>query len=81
MLGVRLDPLELEALCLGALPAGLEQLGVRSLAVTVAPRRAAGSEALPVPAATSSTRMPGPIPHASTSRSPTGSRNVSTING
>ena len=55
--------------------------GVRSLAVTSAPARAAGIAALPVPAATSSTRAPGPIPHACTSRGPIGSRNVSTIRG
>ena len=55
--------------------------GVRSLAVTFAPRRAAGSEAFPVPAATSSTRAPAPIPLASTSRGPSGSRKVSTIDG
>ena len=55
--------------------------GVRSLAVTSAPRCAAGIEALPVPAATSRTRTPWPIPHASTSRGPSGSRNVSTIGG
>ena len=42
---------------------------------------AAGSDALPVPAATSSTFIPAPIPHASTSRGPSGSRNVSTIDG
>ncbi len=55
--------------------------GVRSLAVTSAPRCAAGIEALPVPAATSSTRIPGPISHASTSRGPSGRRKVSTIDG
>ena len=55
--------------------------GVRSLAVTSAPARAAGIDALPVPAATSRTRIPGPMPQASTSRGPSGSRNVSTIDG
>jgi len=55
--------------------------GVRSLAVTRAPASAAGIDALPVPAATSSTRMPGPMPHASTSRGPSGSSHVSTIDG
>ena len=55
--------------------------GVRSLAVTSAPARAAGSDALPVPAATSSTFIPGPIPQASTSVGPSGSRNVSTMVG
>ena len=53
--------------------------GVRSLAVTRAPRAAAGREALPVPAATSSTRVPSAMGHASTSRGPSGSRNVSTM--
>ncbi len=55
--------------------------GVRSLAVTCAPLRAAGIEALPVPAATSSTLTPAPIRQASTSRGPSGVRNVSTIEG
>ena len=55
--------------------------GVRSLATTSAPRCAAGIAALPVPDATSSTRAPGAISHASTSRGPSGSRNVSTIDG
>ena len=55
--------------------------GVRSLAVTSAPAWAAGIEALPVPAATSRTRMPGPMPHAATSRGPSGSSNVSTMEG
>jgi hypothetical protein len=55
--------------------------GVRSLATTSAPRCAAGIDALPVPAATSRTRMPGPMPQASTSRGPSGSRNVSTMEG
>ena len=50
-------------------------------AVTFAPRAAAGSEAFPVPAATSSTRIPASTPHASTSCGPSGSRNVSTIDG
>jgi hypothetical protein len=36
-------------------------------------------DALPVPAATSSTRTPGLIPAASASRCPMGSRKVSTI--
>ena len=55
--------------------------GVRSLAVTSAPFSAATIEALPVPAATSRTFRPGPMPAASTSRGPSGSRNVSTIEG
>ena len=55
--------------------------GVRSLAVTFAPRAAAGSAALPVPEATSSTVVPGPMGHASTSRGPIGNRNVSTMWG
>ena len=55
--------------------------GVRSLAVTSAPARAAGSEALPVPAATSRTVVPGPMPQAATRRGPSGSRNVSTMDG
>ncbi len=55
--------------------------GVRSLAVTFAPACAAGIDALPVPAATSRTSIPGPIPQASTRRGPSGSRNVSTIAG
>ncbi len=55
--------------------------GVRSLAVTSAPRCAAGIAALPVPAATSRTRWPGSIPLASTRRGPRGRRNVSTIVG
>ena len=42
--------------------------GVRSSAVTTAPAAAAGSEALPVPAATSSTVCPGSMPEASTMR-------------
>ena len=67
---------------LGARAAGLEQLGRQVAGGDVARRSAAaGIEALPVPAATSRTRMPGPIPHASTSRGPSGSRNVSTIDG
>ena len=44
-------------------------------------RAAAGSEALPVPAATSRTRCPSRTPHASTSLGPRGSRKVSTIRG
>ena len=44
--------------------------GVRSLAVTSAPARAAAIDALPVPAPTSRTRIPGPMPHACTSRGP-----------
>ena len=55
--------------------------GVRSLAVTSAPRSAARIAALPVPAATSSTRWPASTPAASTSRGPRGRRNVSTIEG
>ena len=82
LLGVGLDPLELERPAASARrrPASSSS-GVRSLAVTFAPRSAAGIDALPVPAATSRTRMPGPMPHASTSRGPSGSRNVSTIDG
>ncbi len=68
------------ALSARALPA-CSSSGVRSLAVTCAPRAAAGSEALPVPAATSSTLTPAPTWHASTSRGPSGSRKVSTIDG
>ena len=43
-----------------------------SLAVTSAPAPAAASAAFPVPAATSSTRRPGPIPAARTSSGPSG---------
>ena len=46
--------------------------GVRSLAVTFAPRAAAGMAALPVPAATSRTRVPSAIGQAAASRCPTG---------
>ena len=53
--------------------------GVRSSAVTTAPAAAAGSEALPVPAATSSTVCPGSMPDASTIRWPSGSSQASTI--
>jgi hypothetical protein len=55
--------------------------GVRSLAVTSAPACAAGSEAFPVPAATSRTRIPGAMPQASTSLAPSGSSQVSTMDG
>jgi hypothetical protein len=55
--------------------------GVRSLAVTSAPACAAGIDAFPVPAATSRTRMPGPMPLAATSLGPSGSSHVSTIDG
>ena len=55
--------------------------GVRSLAVTSAPACAAGSEAFPVPAATSRTRMPGAMPEASTSLGPRGRSQVSTMDG
>ena len=44
--------------------------GVRSLATTLAPVAAAGIAALPLPAATSSTRWPGPTPLARTRASP-----------
>ena len=44
--------------------------GVRSAATTVAPRSAAGIAALPVPAAMSRTRSPGPTVTASTTTSP-----------
>ena len=44
--------------------------GVMSLATTVAPASAARIATLPVPAATSSTRWPGPIPQASTTTGP-----------
>jgi hypothetical protein len=82
MLGVCFDPLEVEPGGLGLLATGFEQLrrqvGSRDLR---AARSAAGSAAFPVPAATSSTLIPGPIPQASTSRGPIGRRNVSTIDG
>jgi hypothetical protein len=55
--------------------------GVRSVATTVAPRSAAGIEALPVPAATSSTRDHDPTPAAATRRGPSGVSHVSTIEG
>jgi hypothetical protein len=55
--------------------------GVKSLAVTSAPVLAAGIEAFPVPAATSSTRIPDVMPHPSTRAGPSGNRNVSTIDG
>ena len=82
LLGVGLHPLELE-------PLGLRAARGRPRAARAsgrwpsrcAPACAAGIAALPVPEATSSTRMPGPIPHASTSRGPSGSRNVSTMDG
>ncbi len=45
--------------------------GVRSEATTSAPASAARSATLPVPAATSSTRMPGRTPAASISTGPT----------
>jgi hypothetical protein len=44
-------------------------------------RRELDGLVVPVPAGTSRTCMPGPIPQASTSRGPSGSRNVSTIEG
>ena len=60
---------------------GSKNSGVRSLATTLAPRCAAGIDALPVPAPTSRTRIPSRMPHASTSRGPSGVTNVSTIFG
>ena len=44
--------------------------GVMSLATTLAPASAARIATLPVPAATSSTRWPGPIAQASTTTGP-----------
>ena len=61
--------------------AGLQQLGREVGGGHVGAARAAGIEALPVPAATSSTRVPYPIAHASTRRGPSGVRKVSTIAG
>ena len=46
--------------------------GVRSDATTEAPVSAAGIDTTPEPAATSSTRWPGPIPQACTSWVPSG---------
>jgi hypothetical protein len=48
-------------------------LGVRSKATTLAPRRAAATATLPVPAATSSTCIPGSAPQASTMATAVGS--------
>jgi hypothetical protein len=45
-----------------------------STAVTTAPRRAAASAVLPFPAATSSTRSPGPTAAISTSASDAGAK-------
>jgi hypothetical protein len=81
VLGIGLDPLDVEAMCLLPTRPRCQQSGVRSLAVTRAPRRAAGIDALPVPAATSSTRAPALMPAPSASRWPMGNRNVSTISG
>ena len=61
--------------------AGLQQLGREVAGGDVRALAAAGIEALPVPAATSSTLTPAPIRQASTSRGPSGVRKVSTIDG
>ncbi|COX05206.1 Uncharacterised protein [Mycobacterium tuberculosis] len=53
--------------------------GVRSVEMTVAPVLAAGSEILPEPAATSSTRTPGPMPAAATRIGPSGAITSSAI--
>ena len=55
--------------------------GGRSVATTVAPVRAAGSEALPEPAAMSITRSPGPIPAAATTRGPSSGMTTSATSG
>ena len=55
--------------------------GNASLPAAARGARVTASDALPVPAAMSSTVAPGAMSHASTSRGPRGSRNVSTIRG
>ena len=69
-LGVRLLPHDVQRRRRRVCGPPSSSSGVRSLATTDAPRLAAGMAALPVPAATSSTRSPASMPHASTSTSP-----------
>ena len=70
-LGVGLDPVELDPARVGRGAPAARFSGVRSEATTSAPASAARTATLPVPAATSSTRMPGPMPAASTTTGPT----------
>ncbi len=69
-LGVGLDPLELDASRAASRRPASKFSGVRSEATTSAPASAARIATFPVPAATSSTRWPAPIPQASTSTGP-----------
>ena len=82
VLGVGLDPVELEALGLGAAAARLEQLAAsgrwRSRSRRSAPP---GSTRCRCRRRRRARACPGPMPQASTSRGPSGSRNVSTIKG
>ena len=69
-LRVGLDPLQLHPVRLGLAAARLEVLGREVRRDDLGPASAARIAVLPVPAATSSTRWPAEIPHASTSTGP-----------
>ena len=69
-LRVGLHPLELDAAVARLAAPGREVLGNEVEATTYAPASAARMAVFPVPAATSSTRCPGPMPQASTSTGP-----------